>query len=44
MVLTYFKPLFAKVADPVGCALSQLAFPLDGRLPEPLVRLLKKLD
>ena len=43
MILTYFKPLLERRPNTVGSTLSHIAYPLDSRLPERLVRLLEKL-
>jgi hypothetical protein len=45
MILTYFKPdRQERPANAIGFALSQRAYSLDGRIPEPLVRLMERLD
>lgn len=45
MILTYFKPDHEEQrADAIGFALSQRAYPVDARMPEPLVRVMRLLE
>ena len=44
MILTWFKPLLRPRPTTLGCALSRLAYPLDGRIPDSLDQLLQRLD
>ena len=44
MILAYFKPLLKPSPNLIGHSLAQRAYPLDGRVPEPLVKILQKLE
>lgn len=44
MILAYFKPLLGRWPTPIGHSLAQRAFPLDRRMPEPINRLMERLD
>ena len=44
MILAYFKPLLGPRPTPIGHSLAQRAFPLDRRMPEPIDRLMERLE
>ena len=44
MIVSYVSPEPAAPPNPIGRSLSRLAYPLDCRTPEPLAKLVEKLD
>ena len=44
MIVFYFTPAPAALQNAVAGSFSRLAWPLDCRTPEPLLKLLEKLD
>lgn len=44
MILYWFIPKLAQRRAEFGCALSRFAYPLECRIPEPLARLMERLE